>query len=173
MTEVPGSEPTIEHIPEPVLEPLGAPMTPPNMEPKGGASAETAGGTAGAAPRPTDVVVVTVLALLAGLGDVIAGVAWLIEKDSISGPAAYLAWAVLLIGLGTAALAAMLFIGSRIARTLIALFMILRIVAHVWVWISVGSDAAVVAMIEILIATVVLIMLYSRESTAFLTGAKK
>jgi len=143
------------------------------MEPKGGASTAAAGAEAAAAPRPTDVVVVTVLALLAGLGDVIAGVAWLIEKDSLAAPAAYLAWAVLLIGLGTTALAAMLFIGSRIARTLIALFMILRIVAHVWAWVAVGSDAAVVAMIEILIATVVLVMLYSRESTSFLTGVKK
>ena len=79
---------------------------------------------------------------------------------------------MLLIGLGTAALAIILFQGSRIARTLIALFMILRIAAHIWVWISVGSDAAVVAMIEILIAPVVLILLFSREITAFLTGMK-
>ena len=113
------------------------------------------------------------MALVAALGDVIAGTAWLIEKDSAPVPAAYIAWATLLIGLGTAALAAMLFSGSRIARTLIALFMILRIIAHVWAWISVGSSAAAVAMIEILIATVVLVLLFSRESTAFLTGARR
>lgn len=126
----------------------------------------------GGATRPTDVVIVTILALLAAVGDVIVGVAWLIEKDSIPDEAAFLAWAALLIGLGTAALAALLFTGSRIARTLIAVFMVARIVLHVWAWILIGSDAAVSAMIEILIAGVVLILLFSRESTRFLTGSK-
>jgi hypothetical protein len=125
-----------------------------------------------AAPRPTDVVIVTLLALFAAIGDVIAGVAWLIERDSLPDGAAYLAWAALLIGLGTALLAIMLFTGSRIARTVIAVFMLFRIAMHIWAWISIGSDAAVGAMIEILIATVVLILLFSRESTAFLTGSK-
>ena len=35
------------------------------------------------------------------------------------------------------------------------------------------TNHAVVAMIEILIASVVLILLFSRESNAFLTGVKK
>jgi hypothetical protein len=124
-----------------------------------------------AAPRPTDVVIVTVLALIAALGDVIAGVTHLI--DGPEGSVTYIAWALLLIGLGTAALAAMLFKGSRWAKIIIATFMIARIAVHVWAWITVGSDAAVAAMIQILISSVVLILLYSRESTAFLTGVKK
>jgi len=170
MTQVPGSEPFVEPVGEPII---GSVAEAPNVEPVAAAPAASAAPVATPAPRPTDVIIVTLLALIAALGDVITGVAWLISKDSIPDGSAFLAWAVLLIGLGTAALAAMLFIGSRIARTLIALFMILRIAAHVWAWIVIGSDAAVVAMIEILIATVVLIMLYSRESTAFLTGVKK
>ena len=112
------------------------------------------------------------MALVAALGDVIAGTAWLIE-DSAPHGAAYLAWAALLIGLGTAALAAILFMGSRIARTLIGLFMIIRIAFQLYVWWKGGSAFAVAAMIEILVAAVVLILLFSRESTAFLTGAKK
>jgi len=178
MTEVPGSgvsgaEPFVEPVGEPIV---GSVAEAPHVEPVAAAPVETAAPAPpaeAAAPRPTDVVIVTLLALIAALGDVITGVAWLIERDSLPEGGAFIPWAVLLIGLGTAALAAMLFIGSRIARTLIALFMILRIGAHVWAWIVIGSDAAVVAMIEILIASIVLIMLYSRESTAFLTGVKK
>ncbi len=162
-----GAEPFVEHVGEPIIGSVAeAPVAMPAAE----APEE---GPASAAPRPTDVVIVTILGLVAALGDVIAGTAWLIERESTTAPAAYIAWATLLIGLGTAALVAMLFSGSRIARTLIALFMILRIVAHVLAWISVGSSAAAIAMIEILIATVVLILLFSRESTAFLTGVKK
>jgi len=171
MTEMPGSEPFVEHMPEPIM---GTVAEAPAAEPLSVAQpvAVPAGATTSAA-RPSDVVVVTFMALLAAAADVIAGTAWLIEPTKNGAPVAYLAWATLLIGLGTAALAIVLFQGSRIARTLIALFMILRIAAHVWVWISVGSDAAVIAMIEILIASVVLILLYSRESTAFLTGMKR
>ena len=178
MTEVPGGVPAADGYSEPIGEPImGTVAETPQVDPPTAATAPAATpaapAPAAAVARPSDVVVVTLMALLAALSDVIAGVAWLVEKDSTSAPAAYLAWATLLIGLGTAALAAMLFMGSRIARTLIALFMILRIALHVWVWISVGSDAAVVAMIEILIALVVLILLFSRESTAYLTGVKK
>ena len=111
------------------------------------------------------------MSLLAAFGDVIAGVAFLIEGPD--GAPAYIAWLLLLLGLATAAVAGLLFTGSEFARTLIAIFMLVRIVAHVITWINVGSDAAVAAMIEILIATVVLILLYSRESTAFLLGSKK
>jgi len=165
VTQDNSSEPFIEPVPETIMGTVAeAPTTP---------EAPAPGPATVTATRPTDVVIVTVMALIAALGDVIAGVAWLVEKDSLPDGAAFLPWAVLLIGLGTAALAAMLFVGSRIARTLIALFMVLRIVAHVWAWIAIGSDAAVVAMIEILIALVVLVLLYSRESSAFLTGVKR
>lgn len=123
------------------------------------------------APRPTDVVIVTLLALIAAAGDVIAGVAYLI--DGPDGAPKALAYLLILVGLATAAVAALLFSGSRLARTLIAVFMLARIGTHVWAWIAIGSDAAVAAMIEILIATTVLILLYSRESTAYLTGMKR
>ena len=150
-------------VPEPVE---AAPVAAVAVEPATGTAAAVA-----APERPTDVAIVTVLALLAALGDVIAGVAYLIEGPD--GPPAYIAWLVLLLGLATAAVAGLLFTGSEFARTLIAIIMLVRIIVHVIAWINVGSDVAVAAMIEILIATVVLILLYSRESTAFLMGTKK
>lgn len=165
MTQDNSPEPFVEPVPEAIVGSVAEAPTTPEVPAPGPAEPT--------ATRPSDVVIVTVMALIAALGDVITGIAWLVEKDNLAGAPAFLAWAVLLIGLGTAALAAMLFIGSRIARTLIALFMVLRIIAHVLAWIAIGSDAAVVAMIEILIAAVVLVLLYSRESTAFLTGVKR
>lgn len=175
MTEVPGGEPIAESYSEPMGEPIiGSVAEAPVAMPAAVAEAAPAAEPAPVAvARPTDVVVVTLMALLAGLGDVIAGTAWLIERDSTPDGAAYLAWAALLIGLGTTAVAAMLFIGSRIARTLIGLFMIIRIAFQIYVWWKGGSDFAVAAMIQILISGVVLILLFSRESTAYLTGVKK
>jgi len=169
MTEETSSEPFVEHVGEPIV---GSVAEAPVAIPEPPAPAAEPATTGVAAARPTDIVIVTILALVAALGDVIAGTAWLIEDSAPKG-AAYLAWAALLIGLGTAALAAILFMGSRIARTLIGLFMIIRIAFQVYVWWKGGSAFAVAAMIEILIAAVVLVLLFSRESTAFLTGMKK
>ena len=123
------------------------------------------------APRPSDVVIVTLLALIAAAGDVIAGVAYLISGPE--GGSKALAYVLVLVGLATAAVAALLFSGSRLARTLIAVFMIARIAIHIWEWISIGSDAAVASMIQILIAVTVLALLFTRESSAYLTGMKR
>lgn len=125
------------------------------------------------AGRPTDIVIVTVLALVAALFDVVTGTAWLMNREDLADGPVFLAWATLIVGLGAAALAALLFTGSKWARTIIAVFMGFHIVVHAWAWIVLGSDYAVAAMIDILIATVVLILLFSRESTAFLTGSSK
>lgn len=158
------SEPFVEPVSEPLM---GSATTSPTT-PSPPASVP---GTKAA--RPTDVVVVTLLALLAGAGDVIAGTAWLIEKDSIPDGAKWLAWAALLIGLATVAVAALFFQGSAVARWLIAIVMCVHIGVHIGAWIAIGSDAAVAAMIQILISGVVLLMLFSRETTNYLAGAKK
>ncbi|MGC4174753.1 hypothetical protein [Demequina sp.] len=152
---------------EPIPEPMIGSVTASPVTPVAPSPAAPSGG------RPTDVVVVTLLALIAGAGDVIQGVAWLVANDSIDGAQAWFAWASLLIGLATVAVAALLFQGSTVARTLIAIVMLLHIGVHIVAWIAIGSNAAVAAMIQLLISGVVLLMLFSRETTAYLQGAKK
>ena len=125
------------------------------------------------AAHPNDLVIVTILVLVAALFDVVTGTAWLTNREDLADGPIFLAWATLLVGLGAAALAALLFTGSKWARTLLAVFMGFHIVVHAWAWIVLGSDYAVAAMIDILIATVILVLLFSRESTAYLTGAQK
>ena len=129
--------------------------------------------TSAPAARPNDIVIVTILVLVAALFDVVSGTAWLINKDDLGDAPVFIAWATMLVGLGAAALAAILFTGSKWARTILAAFLGFHIAVHAWAWIALGSDYAVAAMIDILIASVVLILLFSRESTAYLTGAKK
>jgi hypothetical protein len=123
--------------------------------------------------RPTGIVIVTFIGLAAALLDVITGTAWLINREDLADAPVFLAWATLLIGLGAAALAALLFMGSKWARTLIAVFMGFHIVVHAWAWLVIGSEYAVAATIDILVATVVLFLLFSRESTEFLTAEQK
>ena len=125
------------------------------------------------AGRPNGVVIVTILALVAALFDVVTGIAWLTDRDDLAAGPIYLAWVSLLVGLGTAALAALLFTGSRFARTLIAVFMGFHIVVHAWAWIVLGSSYRVSAMIDIIVAAVVLILLFSRESTEYLTDEQE
>jgi len=122
------------------------------------------------ATRPTDVIIVTIMALIAALGDVTTGVAYLTSGPD--GTVKAIAYLAILVGLVTVVVAALLFTGSRVARAIIGIVMIVRIAFQVWAWIAIGSDHAAVAMLEILIAAVVLILLYSRETNAFLAGSK-
>jgi hypothetical protein len=156
------SEPFVERVPEPLV---GSAVTSPTTP--------TAPAPVTSAARPTDVVVVTLLALLAGAGDVIAGVTWLVAKDSIPDGAVWLAWVSLLVGLATVAVAALFFQGSAVAKWLIAIAMFIHIGVHIAAWVVIGSDAAVAAMIQFLISGVVLLMLFSRETAAYLEGSKK
>jgi len=169
MTEVPGGQPASESFTEPVGEPIVGSVAEAPV-PRTAPPTDLAPSPAA---RPSDVVIVTFLALTAALLDVISATAWLTNRDQLGDAPIYLAWVTLLVGLGTAALALMLFMGSRWAKLILATFMGFHIVVHALAWISVGPGYAVQAMIAILIATVVLILLFSRESNAYLTGVKK
>ena len=154
-------------------EPFTAPVAEPMMGSATATPREPVAPAAAKAGRPTDVVVVTLLALLAGAGDVIAGTAWLIDKDTIPDGAKWLAWVTLLIGLATVAVAALFFQGSAVARWLVAIVMCVHIGVNIGAWIAIGSDAAVAAMIQLLISGVVLLMLFSQETTNFVASSRK
>jgi hypothetical protein len=163
-----------EPVPEAIMGTVAeAPTTSPAAEAAASAMEPRAAAPAPlVAPRSSDIVIVGVLALVSAIGDIVAGIAYLTGASDDSARTLP-GWGAVILGVLVAVIAFALLRGSNAARWALAIVMIARIGLHVWAWIAIGSDAAAVAMIEILIAAVVLIMLFSRESTAFLTGNRE
>ncbi len=128
------------------------------------------------AGRPASVTTVVVLTGLAGLVDIIAGAAlWGLSRSNSlqeltdAGQSTIVIQGIGFMVLGVIALglAALLGSGSKLARMLVSVLMVLRIAGVIWVVASTGWGQAGEVLPSALIAFVVLGFLWNRKASEF------
>ncbi len=128
------------------------------------------------AGRPGTVTTVVVLTGIAGVIDIIAGAAlWGFSRtdnlsdltDASQGTITAQGVTFIVIGLVALGLAALLGSGSNLARVLVSLVMVLRIVGVIWVVAATGWGRAGEVLPSALLAFVVLGFLWNRRANEF------
>ncbi len=135
------------------------------------------------APRPWNVTLVAVITFIIGLLEVIVGIALVVAHASTSfqtrlglSLTQILVAGIVLIVVGVVVVVVSfgLFRGSRMARAIIALLCVVRIVVCVGIlFVSVSGVALNDAAIELVVAVVVLILLYSGLRTKVFFGRER
>jgi hypothetical protein len=126
--------------------------------------------------RPSSVTTVVVLTWIAGILDVVAGIAFLafsrsdtlLESiDSTSSNALFLGIGMIVLGLIVLGVAGLLGAGSKGARLAVTVLMVVRIFAHTWAWIALGTAAMTESVVAILFAVLIVVLLWNKKANTF------
>jgi len=118
-------------------------------------------------PRPFGVTIVFLVIVLAGLYSIVVGVIRLLDRDE-TGLSIGAALAMIVIGLIYVLVARGIGRGGRGSRFLVSIVAILSILSALWVWItSIGHGLWLTAIIQILLALIVLALLYTQRARIY------
>ena len=118
-------------------------------------------------PRPFGVTIVFLVIVLAGLYSIVLGILRLFDRDE-TGLSIAAAVTMIVIGAIYVLVARGIARGGRGARFLVSIIALLSIISALWVWISSdGHQLWLTAIIQILLAVIVLAMLYSQRARLY------
>ena len=118
-------------------------------------------------PRPFGVTLVFLVIILTGLYSIVLGVLRLFDRDE-TGLSIAAALSMIVIGAIYVLVARGIARGGRGSRFIVSIVALLSIVSALWVWItSIGHGLWLTAVIQILLALIVLALLYTQRARIY------